>query len=139
MRGGSEVQCSRPSVGRRSPSGTSLGESRHFDAPRDPPAIARTAGQAGNQLTRYGSCEGSCTARRIRDCSRDNEITTVKDLCRTVLAVNYADFCRSTEIPLDDRCLDIWERLTAILVDTLGVERDDVTFHARLVKDLAME
>ena len=53
--------------------------------------------------------------------------------------MNYADFCRSTEIPLDDRCLDIWERLTAILVDTLGVERDDVTFHARLVKDLAME
>ena len=66
-------------------------------------------------------------------------MTTVKDLCRAVLATNYTDFCSHVEIPLDDRCLDVWERLTAILVETLGVEVDEITFRARLVKDLAME
>jgi acyl carrier protein len=66
-------------------------------------------------------------------------MTTVKDLCRAVLATNYADFCRHVEIPLDDRCLVVWERLTAILVDALGVDADEVTFRSRLVKDLAME
>jgi len=66
-------------------------------------------------------------------------MTTVKDLCRAVLATNYADFCRHVEIPRDDRCLIVWERLTAILVDALGVDADEVTFRSRLVKDLAME
>jgi hypothetical protein len=66
-------------------------------------------------------------------------MTTVKDLCRAVLATNYADFCGHAEIPLDDRAVVVWEKLTAILVDALGVDADEVTFRSRLVKDLAME
>ena len=65
-------------------------------------------------------------------------MTTVKDLCRAVLATNYADFWRHAEVPLDDRCLVVWEQLTAILVEALGVDADEVTFRSRLVKDLAM-
>lgn len=65
-------------------------------------------------------------------------IATVKDLCRTVLATNYENICRDVEIPLDDRYVDVWEQLVGILVDALGVDREEVTFHARLVKDLAM-
>lgn len=33
---------------------------------------------------------------------------TVKDLCRTVLATNYADFCSCAAIPLDDRSIAVW-------------------------------
>lgn len=64
---------------------------------------------------------------------------TVKDLCRAVLATNYADLSRDVAIPLDERCLVVWEQLTEILVDALGVDAEAVTFRARLVKDFAME
>jgi acyl carrier protein len=73
----------------------------------------------------------------LRNCFPSG-MTTVKDLCRTVLATNYADFCRHVEIPLDDRSVVVWEQLTAILVEALGVDADEVTFRSRLVKDLAM-
>lgn len=73
----------------------------------------------------------------LRNCFPSG-MTTVKDLCRAVLATNYADLGRHVEIPLDDRCLVVWERLTAILVEALGVDVDEVTFRSRLVKDLAM-
>lgn len=66
-------------------------------------------------------------------------MATVKDLCRTVLGANYADLCRNVEVPMDDRCLAVWEQLQQILVDSLGVKPEEVTFRARLVKDLAME
>ncbi len=65
-------------------------------------------------------------------------MTTVKDLCRAVLATNYADICRSDEIPSEKRCLAVWQQLTEILVDGLGVDADEITFRSRLVRDLAM-
>lgn len=63
-------------------------------------------------------------------------ISSVKDLCRAVLAANYEDICYDVEISLDDRCLDTWERLKAILAENLGIDSDTVTFRSRLVKDL---
>jgi len=62
----------------------------------------------------------------------------VKDLCRDVLAAHYEDLCRETRIPLDDRCLVVWQQLREILVDALGVKPDEVTFRARLIRDLGM-
>ena len=61
---------------------------------------------------------------------------TVKDLCRSVL---YEDVCKDAEIPSTARCHDIWRQLTEILVDTLGVDVDQVTFRSRLINDLGME
>lgn len=63
-------------------------------------------------------------------------MATVKDLCRTVLATNYEEICGSSEIPFDDRCLEVWRQLTGILVDALGVEADAITFRSRLFQDL---
>lgn len=65
-------------------------------------------------------------------------MTTVKDLCREVVARNHEEICPAGEIPLDDRCLAVWRQLTEILVETLGVEAEAVTFDSRLVRDLAM-
>jgi len=65
-------------------------------------------------------------------------ITTVKDLCRAVLATNYVDICRDVELPQDERSLKVWQQLTQILVDVLGVDADQITFRSRLVRDLAM-
>ncbi len=66
-------------------------------------------------------------------------MVTVKDLCRYVLGANYVDFSRDIAIPFDERCLAVWEQLMQILVDTLGVDAEAVTFRARLVRDLGME
>ncbi len=74
----------------------------------------------------------------LRSCFPSGMVT-VKDLCRVVLAANYTEFCSHVEIPLDERCLVVWERIRAILEETLGVDADEVTFRSRLVKDLAME
>ena len=63
---------------------------------------------------------------------------TVKDFCRAVLATNYADVCENVEIPLDQRCLAVWQQLTKILAETLGVDADKITFRSRLIRDLAM-
>lgn len=66
-------------------------------------------------------------------------MATVKDLCRAVLSANYMDICRDwqeTSIPLDDRALAVWSQLVQILVDALGVDPDQVTFHTRLFRDL---
>lgn len=68
-------------------------------------------------------------------------MVTVKDLCRAVLARNYAEVyrdCHETAIPLDERSLTVWNQLREILVDVLGVDADEVTFQARLVRDLGM-
>lgn len=64
-----------------------------------------------------------------------SRISTVKGLCRAVLAANYEDICHDVEIPFDDRCLDVWERLKAILVETLGIDADEVTFRSKLIRD----
>lgn len=65
-------------------------------------------------------------------------MTTVKDLCRAVLSTNYDRLGQETAVPLDDRCIAVWERLTGILVDVLGVEAERVTFRSRLIRDLGM-
>ena len=61
---------------------------------------------------------------------------TVKDLCRSMMSMNYADFCNDAEIVLDDRCAAVWERLVEVLVSVLGVNPGDVTFRSRLFADL---
>ena len=70
-------------------------------------------------------------------------LKTVKDLCRSVLKWNFQAVCQgdriaSAKMPLDDRCLIAWEKLTKILVDALGVAPSDITFRARLAGDLGM-
>lgn len=63
-------------------------------------------------------------------------MTTVKDLCRAVLATNYREICDGIEIPFDQRCVVVWQQLTEILVDALGIDADQITFRSRLVQDL---
>jgi acyl carrier protein len=63
-------------------------------------------------------------------------MTTVKDLCRAVLAANYEQACRKAGISFDKRSVAVWQQLTAILADSLGVEADEVTFRSRLYRDL---
>jgi acyl carrier protein len=63
---------------------------------------------------------------------------TVKDLCRAVLASNFAELCQGMEIPFDQPCLDIWQKLVQILADTSGVDAERITFSSRLVRDLGM-
>jgi len=65
-------------------------------------------------------------------------MTTVKDLCRAVLAANYVDLCREVELPADQRCLATWEKLVEILAGVLGVPPERITFRAGLVRDLGM-
>ncbi len=73
-----------------------------------------------------------------------NGMSTVKDLCRAVLAANYekicGDFnvCSEAKIYFDERSLIVWQRLKEILVNVLGVDEDEITFRSRLVKDLGM-
>jgi acyl carrier protein len=67
------------------------------------------------------------------------KMTTVKDLCRSVLASNYADICDLAELALDGRCSAVWEQLVDVLVETLGVDPADVTFRSRLFGDLGAQ
>jgi acyl carrier protein len=62
--------------------------------------------------------------------------TTVKDLCRGVLATNYADLCNACEIAHDAPCSAVWEQLVELLVEVLGVDPAVVTFRSRLFRDL---
>jgi hypothetical protein len=64
---------------------------------------------------------------------------SVKDLCRLVLAMNYADICNSVDIPLDQRHLSVWHNLVEVLADVLGVNPDEVTFRSRIVRDLGAQ
>jgi acyl carrier protein len=68
-----------------------------------------------------------------------SRMSTVKDLCRFVLAANYQQACRNAGISFDNRSVAVWQQLTAILEDTLGVDADKVTFRARLFRDLGAE
>jgi hypothetical protein len=63
---------------------------------------------------------------------------TVKDLCRAVLATNCEDLGRDAGIPLDERAIAVWRELTGVLVESLGVDAERVTFRSRLVRDLGM-
>jgi acyl carrier protein len=74
-----------------------------------------------------------CAPLRNRFPSR---MTTVKDLCRTILAVNYVDICNRFEFSSDKRYLTIWQKLVEILASALGVDPDEVTLQSRLVRDL---
>lgn len=63
-------------------------------------------------------------------------MATVKDLCRTVLATNYAEICDGSQILLDERCSAVWGQLVEILAKSLGVDPAEVTFRSRLFGDL---
>jgi len=63
---------------------------------------------------------------------------TVKDLCRVVLAANYAELCRRADTRSDERAPAVWEQLVEILADVVGVQPERVTFRSRLVRDLGM-
>jgi acyl carrier protein len=75
-------------------------------------------------------------------------MTTVKDICRAVVAANYAELCRDAQVEaepcqdveteLDGRSAEVWQKLTAIIADTVGVDAKEVTFSSRLVRDLGM-
>jgi hypothetical protein len=69
-----------------------------------------------------------------------NGMQTVKDLCRSVLAVNYTKICAGakTAVVVDERALSVWDQLVEVVSDVLGVEREQVTFRSRLVHDLGM-
>jgi len=66
-------------------------------------------------------------------------MTTVKELCRIILASNYEKVSIDANMAYDGRCLRVWSELTEILVDTLGVDHDAITFRSGLVKDLGMD
>lgn len=66
-------------------------------------------------------------------------MSTVKDLCRTILALNYSEICANWQTQGDNESLSVWEQLVEILSETLGVEPDQLTFSTRLVRDLRME
>jgi acyl carrier protein len=63
-------------------------------------------------------------------------MATVKDLCRSVLAANYADISSAAEVLSDDRSAAVWEQLVEILAEALGVDSAEVTFRSRLFGDL---
>ncbi len=70
---------------------------------------------------------------------------TVKDFCRSVLAANYEQICQDYDRerqlrPISEpRCHEVWNQLTGILVEVLGVDRAEITFRARLTRDLGMQ
>lgn len=68
-----------------------------------------------------------------------DELKTVKDLCRIILADNYQQICSQAGVAVDRRCLDVWHKLQRILQDTLGVDSSQITFQSRLVHDLGMD
>lgn len=61
---------------------------------------------------------------------------TVKELCKHVLGANYELLCVDAHLPMDDRCIEVWQDLTEILIDCLGVKREEIAFDSRLVQDL---
>lgn len=70
-----------------------------------------------------------------RDCF-PGQLVNVKELCRRVRDINAHRFIgRPLSKDLDDG-LKVWIDLKAALVDALGVDDDEVTMQARLIKDL---
>jgi len=65
-------------------------------------------------------------------------MTTLKDLCRFILAANYEEVCRDIGTAADERCAAVWTQLTDILVEALDVENDQISFRSRLIRDLGM-
>lgn len=63
---------------------------------------------------------------------------TVKDLCRAILAANYAEIQECFDTGIDQRSAMVWRQLTNILGDALGIDCDEVSFRSRLVRDLGM-
>ena len=69
---------------------------------------------------------------------------TVKDLVRDVLRNNSEAIVVAQQgtgaggdyIPVDDRCIAVWQQLRQILSDALGVNIEKVTLESRLVADL---
>lgn len=66
-------------------------------------------------------------------------VETVKDLCRRIRDLNaFRLICRPLSQDLDE-CQKIWTSLKDCLVNSLGVDDDEVTMDARLIKDLGAE
>jgi hypothetical protein len=65
-------------------------------------------------------------------------MSTVKDLCRAVLAANYVEVCEGVETNSDPRCQVVWAQLVEILAATLGIRADEIGFHSRLIRDLGI-
>ncbi len=65
-------------------------------------------------------------------------MVTVKDLCRSIVKLNYLKLTKTIEVPVDQQRTDAWPKLAEILVDILGVNPQDVTRQSRLVADLGM-
>ena len=63
-------------------------------------------------------------------------LITVKDLCREIVSVNYIELCQDNSVPLDPRCMAVWQELTETLSVSLGVEIETVSFRSRLFADL---
>jgi hypothetical protein len=69
---------------------------------------------------------------------------TVKDLVRDVLRNNSEAIVVAKQgkgaggdcIPVDDRCIAVWQQLRQILSDVLGVNIEKVTLESHLVADL---
>ena len=57
-------------------------------------------------------------------------------LAQAHLARNRQDYVAKCDYDSDD---DVWHTLQIILVDTLGVEIDEVTMEADLLRDLGAE
>lgn len=64
---------------------------------------------------------------------------TVKDLCRTVLSMNYAALCRECDVSTNQPYPAVWEQLVELLAEALGVEPAKVTFRSRLFADLGAD
>lgn len=67
-----------------------------------------------------------------------SRLRTVKDLCRAILAANlrHAALEAGGMPPVCESSIHIWEQLQDILSLVLGVERTQITFRSRLIRDL---
>ncbi len=81
--------------------------------------------------------------RRWRSSTREerwlNNMSTVKELVRYVRDHNLRDLSDPKPATAHTDVEDIWNRMCAILVDSLGLDDGDVTRNAWLVKDLGCE
>lgn len=81
--------------------------------------------------------------RRWRSSTREerwlNNMTTVKELVRYVRERNLRDLSSLISTSPTTKVEDLWDRLCEILIDSLGLDDDEVTRDAWLIKDLGCE
>lgn len=69
---------------------------------------------------------------------------TVKDLCRAMLKLNFANASNAALLEAIDlntllaekRCLEVWQELRSLLSNSLGIPPDMITFESKLIADL---